>query len=532
RALRKAFEGWGTCEKAIISILGHRNAAQRRQIRAAYEELFHEDLVKRLESELKGDFEKAVYRWILDPEDRDAVLANVAIKKSGDYHVIAEIACVLSPEELLAVRRAYQARYKHSLEEDVAAHTSGDLRKACLISTRALFEQIVCICITNDSDDDWFLFLLVWQLLVGLVTAYRYQGTEVNARLANSDADILHDAIKDKAFNHEEVIRILTTRSKVQLLATFNRYRDDHGTSLHKALSGEHEDFKTVLNIAVRCIRDHKKYFEEVLRNVIKRVGTDEDALTRVIVTRAEKDLKDIKDLYYKENSTDEKAITWILGHRNATQRKEIRDTYQHLYNESLIDRLHSELSGDFGKAVILWAHDPPVRDAKLANKALNSKKKGIKQLQVIVEIACASSPHHLLAVRQAYCSRYDCSLEEDISSSVSLPLSKILVGLVSSYRYDKEVVDTSIANSEAAMLREVITRKQLDNDDLVHILATRNFYQLRATFDCYKQQFGNPIDQDIKSCGDGDLESLWRVIILCIESPEKHFAQGRMKIH
>lgn len=49
--------GWGTDEKAIISILGHRNAAQRRQIRLAYEELYQEDLIKRLESELSGDFE-------------------------------------------------------------------------------------------------------------------------------------------------------------------------------------------------------------------------------------------------------------------------------------------------------------------------------------------------------------------------------------------------------------------------------------------------------------------------------------------
>lgn len=45
---------------------------------------------------------------------------------------------------------------------------------------------------------------------------------------------------------------------------------------------------------------------------------------------------------------TDEKAIIWILGHRNASQRKNIRETYQQLYNESLIDRLYSELSGDF----------------------------------------------------------------------------------------------------------------------------------------------------------------------------------------
>lgn len=41
----------------------------------------------------------------------------------------------------------------------------------------------------------------------------------------------------------------------------------------------------------------------QVLRNAIKRAGTDEDALTRVIVMTAEKDLKEIKELYYKRNS-------------------------------------------------------------------------------------------------------------------------------------------------------------------------------------------------------------------------------------
>lgn len=64
------------------------------------------------------------------------------------------------------------------------------------------------------------------------MTAFRYEGDEINARLAYSEAVILHDVIKDKEFNHEEVIRILTTRSKTQLTATFNRYRDDHGSSI------------------------------------------------------------------------------------------------------------------------------------------------------------------------------------------------------------------------------------------------------------------------------------------------------------
>ncbi|KAL6288740.1 hypothetical protein ACE6H2_006250 [Prunus campanulata] len=269
--LRRSVKGWGTDEKAVISILGHRNAAQRYEIRLAYEELYREDLIKRLESELSGDFEKAMYRWILDPTDRYAVLAHVAMKKSDtDYNVIVEISSTLSPEELLAVRRAYQLRYKHSLEEDLAAHTTGDIRK----------------------------------LLVALVTTYRYDGSEINAKLANSEADILHDAIKDKAFNHEEVIRILSTRSKTQLMATFNRYRDDHGISISKNLLDDGaDDFQKALHVVIRSLNDPKKYFEKVLRHAIKRTGTDEDVLTRVIVTRAERDLKDIKEFYYKKNS-------------------------------------------------------------------------------------------------------------------------------------------------------------------------------------------------------------------------------------
>lgn len=70
--------------------------------------------------------------------------------------------------------------------------------------------------------------------MVALVSVLRYDGPEINARLAKSEADILEDATKNKAFNHEEVIRILTTRSKAQLMATFNIYRDDCGTSITK----------------------------------------------------------------------------------------------------------------------------------------------------------------------------------------------------------------------------------------------------------------------------------------------------------
>lgn len=68
----------------------------------------------------------------MDPVERDAVLANEALKKARpDYRVILETAYMKSPEELLAVKRTYQFLYKRSLEEDVASHTTGDMRRVC-----------------------------------------------------------------------------------------------------------------------------------------------------------------------------------------------------------------------------------------------------------------------------------------------------------------------------------------------------------------------------------------------------------------
>ncbi|KAA3481306.1 annexin-like protein RJ4 [Gossypium australe] len=144
----------------------------------------------------------------------------------------------------------------------------------------------------------------VFMLLVALVSAFRYYGEEINTTLAKSEAKKLHEAIKDKKFGNEDVIRILSTRSISQLQATFNCYREEEGTSISKNLPKDlSEEYIATLRMAVRCLKDPKKYFEKVLRRSIEGIGTDEDALTRVIVTRAEKDLKEIKELYHKRNN-------------------------------------------------------------------------------------------------------------------------------------------------------------------------------------------------------------------------------------
>ncbi|XP_074587545.1 annexin Gh1-like [Curcuma longa] len=269
--LRKAFQGWGTNERLIIAILAHRTTAQRRAIRTTYAQTYGEELLKSLDDEISGDFERAVVLWTMDPAERDAQLGNEAVRRwSQSNLVLVEIGCTRSSEDLYQVRRAYHERYKRSLEEDVAAHTSGDFRK----------------------------------LLVPLVSAYRYEGLEVDEKLAKSEAKLLHEKITEKAYSNDELIRIITTRSKAQLTATFNQYHNEFGNPINKDLKSDHQnDFLAALRAVIRCISCPEKYFAKVIRKAIDGLGTDENALTRVITTRADIDLKVIEEAYYKRTS-------------------------------------------------------------------------------------------------------------------------------------------------------------------------------------------------------------------------------------
>ena len=63
---------------------------------------------------------------------------------------------------------------------------------------------------------------------------FRYDGDEVNMTLAKSEAKLLHEKIADKAYNDENLLRIITTRSKAQLNATLNHYNNAFGNEIDK----------------------------------------------------------------------------------------------------------------------------------------------------------------------------------------------------------------------------------------------------------------------------------------------------------
>ncbi|XLR42008.1 hypothetical protein S83_026668 [Arachis hypogaea] len=177
--------------------------------------------------------------------------------------------------------------------------------------------------------------------------------------------------------------------------------------------------------------------------------------------------------------------------------------------------------------ALVLWVHEPEVRHAMLANKALKAMTNKIKELQVVVEIACGNKTLYVNAVREAYIDLYGCTIEEDILDCVyDMPLKKTLLALISSNRHSKETTKKEIAVEDASKMHEAIRKRRLDDDSFLWILSTRSISQLRETFATYQQLFDHSLEQDIANCGEDDLENLLIAAIRCTCNPEKHFAK------
>ncbi|WCJ39039.1 annexin 4 [Euphorbia peplus] len=277
-ALTRAFsEGLGVDEKLLISTLGKSHPEHRTSFRKRSPSFFIEDEERSFERWddrrihlLRNEFvrfEHALVLWAMHPWERDARLLNEALKEGPQsYGVIVEVACTRTSEGLLGARKAYHSLFDHSIEEDVAACVNGSERK----------------------------------LLVALVSAYRYEGPKVKEDIAKSEAKILANAIKNgdkkNPIEDDEVVRILTTRSKTHIKSICTHYKDVSGKNINEDL----EASDLILKETIQCLTTPQTYFIKVVEEAMR---TDADksaknALTRVIITQADADLKALKEQY------------------------------------------------------------------------------------------------------------------------------------------------------------------------------------------------------------------------------------------
>ncbi|XP_058505720.1 annexin A6 isoform X1 [Solea solea] len=297
QALRKAMKGFGTDEDAIIDIVAQRSNAQRQEIRQSFKSLLGRDLMKDLKSELSKNLERLIIGLMMTPADFDAKMMRKAMEGAGtDEHSLIEILVTRNNEQILAMNAAYQDAYKKSLENAIQSETSGHFCR----------------------------------ILVSLVQGAREEGPE-DVERANADAQELAEACNADSDDMEmKFMSILCTRSFPHLRRVFQEFvrytNKDIEQIIKKETSG---DVKNAFFAIVRSVKNQPSYFADRLYKAMKGLGTDDRALIRIMVSRSEVDLFNI--------------------------RKEFKDTHEVSLHEFIqVETMLSDTSGDYRKTLLL----------------------------------------------------------------------------------------------------------------------------------------------------------------------------------
>lgn len=271
--LRKAMKGLGTDEATIINLLVTRTNAQRQQIRKRFKLMYGKDLINELKSELSGNLEGCILALMESTKLYDAKSLRRSMRGAGtDEEALIEILCTRPNQEIEEIVREYKLHYNRDLEKDVVSETSGHFKR----------------------------------MMVSMCQGGRDESASVDIAKAKSEAQQLYQAGEKKWGTDESKFnQIIAVRSYPQLRATFDEYvkisQRDIINSIEREMSGDLRDaFKAV----VMCVRSRPKFFAERLYKSMKGAGTNDDTLVRIVVSRSEVDLVEIKkaflEMYHK----------------------------------------------------------------------------------------------------------------------------------------------------------------------------------------------------------------------------------------
>ncbi|XP_022317069.2 annexin A7-like isoform X2 [Crassostrea virginica] len=268
--LRKAMKGFGTDEKAIIDVLAYRSCSQRQQIKSMFKTMFGKDLIKDLKSELGGKFEDVVLGLMMSESEYDAYELKRAMKGLGtDEDAMIEILCSRTNQQIKDINDTYKRMYGKKLEEDIISDTSGHFKR----------------------------------LMVSLASGGRMENQSVDMKKAQDDAQKLYQAGEKRLGTDESTFNsLLASQSYEQLRAVFDAYHKISGKDIEQAIKSEMSGNLEIGMVAIVCVvRNRPGYFARKLYHSMKGLGTDDKTLIRILVTRAEVDMVQIKQEFQKQ---------------------------------------------------------------------------------------------------------------------------------------------------------------------------------------------------------------------------------------
>lgn len=186
-----------------------------------------------------------------------------------DEEVLIETLCSLPNNQIYAINHFYASMYGMTLEDHLKSESSGCFKR----------------------------------LMVSLVTGGRDESMRTDVNQAMNDAQVLRSAGVGRVGTDEsEFNRILCTRNFEQLKLIAQEYQKLTGNTLEKDIKSEFSgDIEDGLVAILRCAIDRPTYFAKRLHNSMAGMGTDDRALIRLVITRCEIDMVDIKEAFQRK---------------------------------------------------------------------------------------------------------------------------------------------------------------------------------------------------------------------------------------
>ncbi|XP_077935398.1 annexin A2 isoform X2 [Halichoerus grypus] len=275
--IETAIKTKGVDEVTIVNILTNRSNEQRQDIAFAYQRRTKKELASALKSALSGHLETVILGLLKTPAQYDASELKASMKGLGtDEDSLIEIICSRTNQELQEINRVYKEMYKTDLEKDIVSDTSGDFRKlmvALAKGRRAEDGSVIDYELIDQDARDLYdagvkrkgtdvpkwISIMTERSVCHLQKVFeRYKSyspydmlesikKEVKGDLENAFlnlvqciqnkplyfADRLYDSMKGKGTRDKVLIRIMVSRSEVDMLKIRSEFKRKYSKSLY-----------------------------------------------------------------------------------------------------------------------------------------------------------------------------------------------------------------------------------------------------------------------------------------------------------
>ena len=261
-------------DNALIKLVISKTNKERLQMKDEYNSTQNSDLIEDLKSAYSGHFKDVLVGLFYSPLDYDCYQIRKAVKGLGtDEEALIEILTTRTSEKIEQMKLRYKEMFPgRDMVEDIKSDTSGSF----------------------------------WTVLKALLENKRNSTTNPDLEDCQNCAQKLYDSGINKKNTLETFTEILTQKSKEEIITIGKIYHKMSQSNIladiKNLFSG---DTKKLFTGIVFGLLSPSEYFAELVRDAVKGLGTKDTTLLRIMITRDEIDMPQIKQFYRQKYDKD-----------------------------------------------------------------------------------------------------------------------------------------------------------------------------------------------------------------------------------